>query len=228
MHFRNVKIFLIIVVLVSMLSGCAWFSKESIGRGTPEALYQKGYEDYHRGKYKKAIESFQRVQEEYPLSKLAIMAEIGIADSHFSNEEYAEAEMTYEDFMNMHPTNENLPYVMYQIGMCYYNQMSGIDRDQSETQRAKEKFERLITRFPSSKFSFMGEKKLRECRKKLGEHEFYVGHFYLKIKKYNAALKRFEVVAKEYANLGMDYKVSYFINETKRLISEEEKKEQQE
>jgi outer membrane protein assembly factor BamD len=219
-HFRHVKIFLLIVVLVSMLFGCAWFSRESISRGTPEAIYQKGYENYHKEKYKKAIESFQRVQEEYPLSKLAIMAEVGIADAFFSNGDYLEAEMSYEDFMNMHPNHENLPYIMYQLGMCHYKQMSDIDRDPSEAQKAREKFERLIARFPSSRFSFMGKKRLRECMRRLGEHEFYVGHFYFKMKKYNAALKRFETVSKQYANLGMDYKVSYFIRETKRLIAE--------
>ena len=43
-----------------------------------------------------------------------------------------EAVLAYTEFINLHPTNENLPYVMYQIGMCYYNQITTIDRDQSE------------------------------------------------------------------------------------------------
>lgn len=205
-----------------MLAGCAWFSDKSMPRATPEGLYQRGYEDYHRGKYKKAIESFQRVQEEYPLSKLALLAELGIADSNYSDGNYVEAELSYEDFMNLHPTNENLPYVMYQMGMCHYQQMSTIDRDQTETFRAKEAFERLITRYPSSKFSFMGERRLRECRKRLGEHELYVGQFYFKQKKYKAALLRFEYTAREYAETGMDYTLSYFIEETKKRLAEEE------
>jgi outer membrane protein assembly factor BamD len=107
--------------------------------------------------------------------------------------------------------------------MCHYNQMLGVDRDQTETIRAKEEFERLISRFPSSKFSFMAERRLRDCRKKLGEHEFYVGYFYFKIEKYEAALKRFETVAREYPNLGMDYKVSYFLQQTKKHLDEQKK-----
>lgn len=161
------------------------------------------------------------MKEEYPLSNLAVLAEIGIADSHFSKKEYAEAEMYYGDFINLHPTNENLPYVMYQLGMCHYKQMYSIDRDQAEALKARKEFEKLISRFPSSKFSFMAEKKLRDSRKRLGEHEFYVGNFYFKTKKYRAALKRFETVAREYPNLGMDYKVTFFISETKRLLEQE-------
>jgi outer membrane protein assembly factor BamD len=215
-------LFVLCCIGILIISGCAYFERQPVRRGTPEALYQLGYENYHKGRYKKAIEAFQRVQERYPLSKLALLAELGIADSYFSNGNYAEAEMSYEDFMSLHPTNENLSYVMYQIAMCHFNQMIGIDRDQSETLKSKEAFERLIARFPSSKFAFMAERQLRECKRRLGEHEFYVGNFYLKIGKYKSALRRFEYASKEYGGVGLDYKLSYFIKETQKLIEEEE------
>ena len=109
-----------------------------------------------------------------------------------------------------------MPYAIYQLGMCHYKQMYSIDRDQTETNKAIKEFERLIARFPNSKFSLMAEKMLRECKKNLAENEFYVGKFYFKKKQYKSALKRFETIAKDYANLGLDYKLSYFIGETKK------------
>ena len=222
------RLLVIFIAVAAVIYGCGWWETQPMRLNTPEAIYQTGYDAYHKGKYKKAIESFQRVQEEYPLSKLAILAELGIADSHFSNEEYSEAELAYEDFMNLHPTYENLPYIMYQIAMCHYKQMSEIDRDQSESLKSKEAFENLITRYPSSKFSFMGEKRLRECKKRLGEHELYVGHFYFVQEEYKAALRRFETAAREYANVGLDYRLNYLINETKKRIAEEETEKQEE
>jgi outer membrane protein assembly factor BamD len=218
-------ILLLIVVIVSV-SGCGWWKdlwrKSERTRSTPEGLYTRGVEAYQDGRYKRAIESFQRLREEYPLHQMAILAELGIADSFFSSEEYAEAEISYNEFINLHPTNENLPYAMYQLGMCHYNQMFSIDRDQTETKRARKEFERLIARFPGSKFSFMAEKMLRDCKQRLGEHEFYVGRFYFKRELYKAALRRFEGISRDYANLGLDYKVAYFIGETKRRLAEEE------
>ena len=228
---RGKKTILIFVfIAIFSLSGCGWW-KDLWGRGdrtkiTPEGLYQIGYEAYQDGRYKKAIENFQRLRDEHPLSKLAILAEMGIADSYFSDEEYSEAEMAYNDFINLHPTNENIPYAMYQLGMCHYNQMYTIDRDQTETAKARKEFERLIARFPGSKFSFMAEKILRECKKKLGEHEFYVGEFYFKQKQYKAALKRFETIARDYGNIGLDYKVNYFIGETKKRLAQMEVKKE--
>ncbi|MGZ6223286.1 MAG: outer membrane protein assembly factor BamD, partial [Syntrophales bacterium] len=75
---------------------------------------------------------------------------------------------------------------------------------------------------PNSKFSLMAEKTLRECKKNLAEHEFYVGYFYFKKKQYKSAMKRFEIIAKDYSNLGLDYKLAYFLGETKKRLALEE------
>ncbi|MCE5263215.1 MAG: outer membrane protein assembly factor BamD [Deltaproteobacteria bacterium] len=219
------RVFLALLVVLFLISGCKiwlpWAKKTTdLPRSTPEGLYQQALLDYQSGDYKRAIELFQRVKEEYPLSQLALAAELGVGDAYFSGKQYIEAELVYSEFLNLHPTNENLPYVMYQIGMCHFNDGSTIDRDQTETFKALKEFERLMTRFPQSKFSFMAEKMIRECKKTLGEQEFYVGEFYFNIKEYAAALRRFEKIAREYPNVGLDYKVSFFIAETKRRLAE--------
>ncbi|MBU3931532.1 MAG: outer membrane protein assembly factor BamD [Proteobacteria bacterium] len=225
---RNKRILLILLTAVLLFSGCKiwlpWTKRVDMTRATPEGLYQQGVEYYQDGSYKKAVDLFQRLKEEYPLSKYAIMGEMGIADSYFSGKQYVEAELAYSEFLNLHPTNENLPYVLYQIGMCHFNQITTIDRDQSEAFKALRELERLEARFPSSKFAFLAEKMIRECKKTLGEQEFYVGQFYFNIKEYRAALQRFEKVAREYPNVGLDYKVSYFLIETKRRLAEAESK----
>jgi outer membrane protein assembly factor BamD len=228
---RSVFIIGLILLWLITVAGCAWWDK-MWGPGeervkTPDSLYSRGKEYYDRKDYDKAIEAFRRVKEEYPLSQVAIMAELGIADSYFSDDKFVDAQVFYSEFVELHPINPNVPYAMYQLGMCHYNQMETIDRDQTETAKARTAFERLITRFPNSKFSFLGEKRLKECKERLAEHEFYVGHFYFKSKKYYAAMRRFEGITKNYPNLGLDYKVNYFLAESKRLWEKEklEKKE---
>lgn len=216
----------VLLVFIASMSGCAWWDsiwgKEPRVRPTPEGLYQRGFEQYKKGDYKKAIEIFTRVRDEYPLNPVALMAELGIADSYFENEQYVDAEVAYNSFVELHPTNPNVPYAMFQLGMCHYHQMQTIDRDQTETQKARKEFERLIARFPQSKFAIMAEKNLREVKQRLAEHEFYVGEFYYRTKKYEAALKRFELIRRDYAGLGLDYKTNRFIEETKLRMREEQ------
>jgi outer membrane protein assembly factor BamD len=214
--------FLVAVLLSGTLS-CSWIQDKSMTRATPQGFYQQGSELYQKKKYKKAIAIFQRLKDEYPLEDVAVLAEIGIADSYYSNKEYPDAYIAYDDFANRHPTDENVPYALYQMGMCRYSLIDTIDRDQSETWKAKTEFERLIARYPQSQFAIMGEKILLDVKRMLAENEFYVGQFYFKQQKYNAALKRFEQIAKDFPNVGLDYKVKYFIAETRRLIAEEER-----
>jgi outer membrane protein assembly factor BamD len=221
---RNKKVFLALLAVVIILAGCKmwlpWGKNADMSRTTPDGLYQQGLGLYQKSKYSDAIKLFQQVKEEYPLNPLAIMAEMGIADAYFSDKEYLDAELAYSDFLNLHPTNENLPYVMYQVGMCHFNEINTIDRDQSETFKALKAFERLMARFPDSKFSTMADKMVRDCKKLLGEQEFYVGEFYFNIKQYRAALRRFEKITRDYANVGLDQKVNHFIVETKKRIAE--------
>jgi outer membrane protein assembly factor BamD len=216
------KIVILALLLPLIFSGCSYFNKKEIAKVSPEVLYSRASAEYKDGHYKKAQESFLKLKEEYPLHELAILAEIGIADSLYSDKEYAEAGNAYSDFVSLHPTNENVPYALYQLGMCHYNEIGDIDRDQTETIKAKKEWEKLVARYPENKFSAMAEKLILECKKMLAENEFYVGRFYLKQKKYKAALSRFEKVARDYANVGLDYKLEYYINETKIKIAEEE------
>ena len=214
------------VLLLFILSGCSFldiFGKRDLSQPTPEGIYAKASEAYKDGNYNKARQYFLRVKEEYPLHEIAILAEIGVADSLYSDDQYVEAEEAYKDFITLHPVNENVPYVIYQMGMCHYNQMEAIDRDQTETIKTRKEWELLIARYPGSKFAIMAEKMLKEVKQRLASREFYVGNFYLKQKKYKAALARFENIAREYNNVGFDYKIEYYINETKAKIAEEEK-----
>lgn len=228
MRFKKLSI---IMVMILLCSGCSitketilsFFTKKTAVVNTPEALYARGTAEYQDGRYKKAREVFTRLKEEYPLHELAVLAELGIADSFYSDKDYSEAEAAYRDFTTLYPTNENVPYAIYQTGMCHFEQIEAIDRDQTQTIKARREFEKLVARYPQSKFSLLAEKMIRDSKAKLAEHEFYVGNFYFKLKRYHAALKRFETITREYAGVGLDLKVEAYIAETKKRIAEEEK-----
>jgi outer membrane protein assembly factor BamD len=219
----KLNVVLLLLALSLVLNGCSFFNKQEKVVLTPEKLYSLASDEYKENNYTKAREYFTRLKEEYPLHEMAILAEIGIADAFYSDKEYTEAENAYSDFISMHPVNENIPYAMYQMGMCNYHQIAAIDRDQSETIKARKQWEKLISRYPESKFSPLAKTKLKEVKQKLAQREFYVGKFYFKKKKYQAALSRFETITREYPDSELDSKVKKYIDDTKAKIIEEEK-----
>jgi len=120
-------------------SGCAlWKKKEP--DPTPQGLYEKAMNYFNKKKYENAAEAFKKVKEEFPLSDYTLLAELRTADSYFFNKNYAEAIVLYEEFRKLHPMHPEVPYTIYQLGMCHYKQMHTLDRDQTETEKAIEQF----------------------------------------------------------------------------------------
>ena len=148
--------------------------------GTAQELAWDGMDAYEDGDYKKAIEKFQNLKDYYPFSKYAILAELKIADAHYQREEYEDAIFAYENFEQLHPRNEAIPYVIYQIGRCYYDQIDTPDRDQTPAQKALETFQRLIKQFPRDQYATRAAGHIKTTQKSLAGHAFGVGVFIIK------------------------------------------------
>ncbi len=191
------------------VSGCAWF--ETKGEQSAQELANDGMDAFQRRKYDKAIESFRKIKDWYPFSKYAILAELKMADAYFNLKEYEEAVFAYEEFENLHPRNEAVPYVIYQIGQCYFLQIDTIDRDQTSSQKALDTFNRLIRQFPEDHYAHLAREHIKKCLTSLAGKEFYVGLFYFKSKNYQAALKRFEAVLNKYPDVGLHYQALQYL-----------------
>ena len=178
--------------------------------------------EFNKGNYSYAIGHFEKLKDWYPFSKLAVLAEIKIADSHYKLKEYEEAVMAYEQFESLHPRNEKIPYVLYQIARCYYDRIDTIDRDQTPARNALHAFNRLLKQFPATRYSRQSEGYIGTCLKSLAEHEFYVGRFYFKIKQYKAALYRFKAIISDYPDVGVNWRALQYIILCEDILKEEE------
>jgi outer membrane protein assembly factor BamD len=216
----KVKRFILIQVAIFLLSGCSLFG---IGgeepEKPPEELMREGMSAFRDGDYTEAAESFQNLKDRYPYSKLAVQAELKLADAIFKRKEFEEALETYKEFERLHPRNESIPYVIYQQGMCSFLRMNTTDRDQTSTKEALKEFERLGREFPTNLFALMAQRRIRRCLINLAEYEFYVGHFYFKTGRYLAALRRFEYLITHYPDYGQYGKTLFYIAKSKEKLS---------
>jgi outer membrane protein assembly factor BamD len=190
--------------------------------GTAQELAWEGMDAYENGKYQKAIEKFEQLKDNYPFSKYAILAELKIADAHYQREEYEDAVFAYENFEQLHPRNEAVPYVIYQIGRCYYDQIGTLDRDQTSAQKALETFQRLLKQFPRDQYSTRAAEHIKTAQKSLAGHSYLVGVFYYKTKHYKAALHRFMSIISEYPDVGYHQKALEYIARCEASIAGEE------
>jgi outer membrane protein assembly factor BamD len=186
-----------------------------------EELAARGMEEFDDADYKKSIEYFQRLKDIYPFSKYAMLAELKLGDAHFRVGQYEDAVFAYEEFEKLHPRNEAIPYVIYQIGRCHFDRMTTFDRDQTAARKALDSFLRLQKQFPADPYSRSAAEHMVACYKSLSGHEFTVGEFYFKSKHFKAALGRFRRVITDYPDVGYHRPAITYIAQCEKKVDEE-------
>jgi len=203
------RILTIAIISLLVFSSCAWLEPKE--EKSIKELASSGMKEFKNENYKTSIEYFEKLRDWYPFSKYAILAELKIADSYYKLKEYEEAISAYEEFADLHPRNEAISCVIYQTGLCYFEQIDTVDRDQTTAQKALDIFKKLIKQFPEDVYAGKAEVKLKKCLKSLAGHELYVGLFYYNSKHYKAALSRFETVLINYPDVGVQHEALQYI-----------------
>ncbi|MEW6443558.1 MAG: outer membrane protein assembly factor BamD [bacterium] len=207
-----------LIVWVAGVCGCAYFKEKP--ELTAEENFRKGTEEFNKEHYESAIPFFQKILESYPFSIHAVPAELKVGECYFLEEKYPEALVHLQGFEELHPTNDQIPYVIWMKAVSYSEQFSTIDRDVTSLESAQKELQKLRQRFPQSPYAEKAEDLLREVRTKLAEHDFYVARFYYRDGKFNAALPRYKRILEKFPEAGIaDHalyeagKCHYFLNE---------------
>ena len=175
------KLLLIGMLTCSLfLSGCAFIDEFFLPapQDTVQEVFEAGNEAMREKNYRQAAVYFTRIKEEHPFSPYAIRAELALADAHFLDEEYWMAAESYRDFETLHPRNEAIPYVLYQLGMSLKKTYTSIDRSATEVKEAIEYFNRLQQEYPDTEYGRKAPEQIAECRKTLAQREIFIGNVF--------------------------------------------------
>ncbi len=232
--------FVFIIFALFILNGCSgtdlkqFYFGDLFGKGsktidkTADQLAVEGTQKLKQKDYSGATEDFKKLKEHYPYSKFAILAELKLGDAYFYDKKYNEASMAYEEFVRLHPRNEVVPYVLYQIGMSHFLTFTTVDRDPEETSVAMQAFDKVIKNFPNSEYAKKAEKQLFECKKRIVSHEFAVARFYVIIEEYAAAKGRLDTMVQKYpqaiSDLGYGDSVTKMLAKCDAEVAKGEKK----
>ena len=210
---------LMVVCAFALSAGCAKDNPPEFAEvPSAEVLYRQGLEALENGKllgliptadHEEAIETFQAIVDNYPYSDYAVLAELKIADAYFDQSKWEEALSYYRDFAELHPTHERVPYSVLRSALSRQNQALNSNRDQTNTKRALEHLDVLLTRYPYTTEAQEAEQLWREMRTRLAEHEMGVGDFYMSHEEFQSAADRFRKVLNDYPGLGLDGQALY-------------------
>ena len=212
---RGLILFLIAAVITSafsvMLSGCSENAKKNIL--PPDVYYQKAIHNSQNKNYQGAAKNFKALIENYPTYRNTKKAELKIGDAYYLEGKYIEAQGAYLDFIHLHPRSDYVPFAMFYEAMSFYKRKEAIGRSQSPLKNAKATFEKLISKYPYSKYSKKAFKYIKLIDIKLSENTFFTGLYYYNASLWKPAIYMFKTVLKQYAskNVPIIPKTLYYI-----------------
>lgn len=146
---------------------------------TPEAqLFHEAKRLYRAGLYTVAIDSFNSLRVNYPLSPYVEFAEIKIGDAQFETRDFGVAAGTYEEFLKTHPASNAVPYVMLRAGRSHQLTNRGVGRDVAPLEKARDLYTKLIETYPGGMYAKQASVYLAEVNEDIAKNEKLVMRFY--------------------------------------------------
>lgn len=190
---------LAVLVFPIILTACSTTSDEDVQVEEPvDVLYKRATDAMDAKNYVDATKYFEEVERQHPYSEWATQAQLMGGFASYKDQRYDEAVFALDRFIELHPGNADVDYAYYLKALSFYEQISDVRRDQELTLEALKALDTLIKRFPDSRYHRDAVLKRDLAEDHLAGKEMEVGRYYLNRGHINAAIKRFQVVVKNY------------------------------
>nr|WP_310498687.1 outer membrane protein assembly factor BamD [Sandarakinorhabdus sp.] len=156
-----------------------------------ETLYSAARTTLDKRQYKLAAAQFDEVERQHPYSVWARRAQLMSSYAYYVAGEYNESISSSQRFLSLHPGSREAAYAYYMVAVSYYEQISGVQKDQKITQQALDALGELIRRYPNTDYASDARLKIDLARDHLAGKEMEVGRFYQGQGLYLAAIIRF-------------------------------------
>lgn len=186
------------VAVLLLASACSSTKEPEYADRPVDDLYNEAMNNMDKREFKQAAKLFDEVERQHPYSTWAVRSQVMAAYAHYEANEYDDCVLSADRFIELNPAHSDVAYAYYLKGLCYYERISSVDRDQEMTELARRTFDELIARYPESPYSRDARIKRDLTIDHLAGKEMDIGRYYLRQKFYLAAINRFKSVVDRY------------------------------
>lgn len=166
---------------------------------TDTELFEQGKSYYEKKDYKKALQYFLYVKENFLRSSYAGVTRFYAGECYFARKDYEDAAIEYQSFLAFFPNDPNAPVAQYKLGVSHFEQSRGPDREQTKIQQALSELQKVRENYPNAEVQIKkAEEQLEKVKHELARHELYVATIYRKDKLYTSSNLRLDYLLKEY------------------------------
>ena len=197
--------FLNFLIILFFLYSCSGENNEKVSAISDGELeiqmieaYKEGMRELEKGDVIYASRKFNEAELLYPQSAWASKSILMAAYAFYSQNYYDRSILELERFISKYPKHKNIDYAYFLLAMNYYETIVDEKKDLEPLLLSKEKFEYIIQNFPETDFAQDSKYKLGLIQDVLASKEMHIGKYYLKRKKWVAAINRFKTVISDY------------------------------
>jgi tol-pal system protein YbgF len=125
---------------------------------SPQEAYRMAYNDYLKGNYDLAVESFKLYRQQFPDSPLADNALYWIGECRFSQKKYEEAIDSFNDVILTYPQGDKVAAAYLKKGISYV--------ELGKKEEALAVFKLLTTKYPLQEETKIAQDKIKELTEK--------------------------------------------------------------
>lgn len=193
----SIKKYFLLTGGIAILSSCSEIDINYADKKV-EDIYDSAMKQMTEKDYNHAAKTFLEVERHYPYSNLAVKAQLYSAYAYYEAGKYDEASEGFNLFVQLHPGHDDIPYALYMMGMCAYEQLPIVERDQEDANQAIYYFEEVVRRFPQSSYAKDATLKMILAKDHMAAKEINIGRYYTSRYAYVAAINRFKTVVDKY------------------------------
>ncbi len=160
--------------------------------------YKEGYEELEKGDVIYAAKKFNEAELLFPQSEWAPKSVLLSAYAYYSQNYYDEALDELDRYFKKYPKHKNMDYAHFLYAMCYYENIIDEKKDLEPLVLSKTRFQLIIKDYPDTDFALDAQYKINLINDILASKEMYLGKYYIKKKKWAAAINRFKNVLENY------------------------------
>ena len=174
--------------------------QEKTADWSPNRIYSEARDERLSGGYDQAIPLYDVLEARAQGTPLAQQAQLEKAYAQYQNEDYVDANLTLDRFIQMHPTSPALDYAYYLKGLVNFNEQSGwldflnandlSERDMAAARESFAAFKELTTRFPNSRYTPDARARMTYIVNAMASSEVAIANYYFSREAYVAAINR--------------------------------------
>ncbi len=223
----------LVAALLLALAACSSkhvsFSGEAKLRPTAEENYQAGLELLKGENWQDAQKFFEYVRTKFPFTKFAALADLRLADAKYGQGLHAEAADAYTQFIQLHPSHEDVDYAEFRIGQSWFKDAPSdwalfppaYEKDLRQVKKASDALHRFLEKYPKSKYVPDAQKLVAQTDGRLASHEWYVAEYYFKHGRFPGAAGRYETLVDKFP--GSKYEPEALLKLARAFVAMQEK-----